>query len=89
MKDPRYRTKRWRQARQYILTRDGLNCAIANCTTDLTQPHTIVVDHIIEVRDGGPFWDPRNHQILCKPHHNRKTADQATIRRTTRTSPNA
>jgi len=35
-----------------------------------------VVDHIIPVNRGGSFWDPDNHQLMCKSCHDRKTAKE-------------
>ena len=38
-----------------------------------------VVDHIVPHRgDRALFWDPDNHQSLCKPCHDRKTAVEDT-----------
>jgi 5-methylcytosine-specific restriction protein A len=36
------------------------------------------VDHIIAVKgkDDPLFWDPKNHQALCQPHHSSKTAKE-------------
>ena len=33
-----------------------------------------VVDHIVEIEDGGALLDPENLQALCYACHNRKTA---------------
>lgn len=38
---------------------------------------TDVVDHIVPVNQGGDFWDPGNHQPMCKPCHDRKTAQES------------
>ena len=46
------------------------------------------VDHIIEVRDGGDFWNPLNLCVLCKPHHDAKTM-AVLADRTEPVSPNA
>jgi len=35
-----------------------------------------VVDHIVLVSQGGSFWDPDNHQPMCKQCHDRKTAKE-------------
>lgn len=34
-----------------------------------------IVDHIIEIRDGGAKLDPRNVELLCSSHHGLKTAE--------------
>ncbi|MPZ14318.1 MAG: HNH endonuclease [Chloroflexi bacterium] len=88
-KDPRYRTKRWRQLRDQVIRRDGRRCAITGCITDMTAKGMTHVDHINEAQDGGDFWDPDNCQVLCKHHHDSKTAAvRATIPRQP-ISPNA
>ncbi len=33
---------------------------------------TEITDHIIPVEQGGTFWDPANHQPMCRPCHDRK-----------------
>lgn len=35
-----------------------------------------VVDHIVPVEQGGSFWDPRNHQPMCKRCHDAKSATE-------------
>lgn len=37
---------------------------------------TEVVDHIVPVSRGGDFWDPDNHQPICKMCHDTKTAKE-------------
>ena len=34
-----------------------------------------IVDHIVEIRDGGAKLDPRNVELLCSSHHGLKTAE--------------
>lgn len=49
------------------------------------------VDHIVEVKDGGDFWDPTNLQVLCT-YHNREKGKIAWAKRELqgeRVSPNA
>ncbi len=44
-----------------------------------------VVDHIIDHNgDRQLFWDPANHQPLCKPDHDAKTARTAAFHRKSR-----
>lgn len=73
MVDARYHTLRWQQLRDRVIKRDGGRCAYSNCISDMSKPNMIHVDHIVEVRDGGAFWDLTNLQTLCKPHHLVKT----------------
>jgi len=46
------------------------------CRREQTLTPSTVVDHIQPVK--GPedpaFWDPRNHQALCRSCHSAKTA---------------
>lgn len=86
--DPRYRTARWRTLRAYIIRRDGRRCSHRGCTTDMTLPRETHVDHIIEVKAGGSFWDPTNLHVLCRRHHTAKTLSFA-AERDERQSPNA
>jgi 5-methylcytosine-specific restriction endonuclease McrA len=46
----------------------------------MAAPRMTQIDHIIEVRDGGGFWDPANLRVVCKPHHDSKTLDVAAQR---------
>lgn len=71
MDDPRYHTERWQTLRRRIIRRDGARCSVLRCRNDQSKLH---VDHIIEVDDGGPFWDESNLQVLCKPHHDAKSS---------------
>ena len=44
-----------------------------DCTVNTSRPRSLHVDHIIEVSDGGLFWDPANLRTLCWLHHGAKT----------------
>jgi 5-methylcytosine-specific restriction endonuclease McrA len=35
-----------------------------------------VVDHIVEIEDGGEVYDLNNLQSLCNAHHNTKTGEE-------------
>ena len=89
MSDPRYRTARWRKARDYAIRRDGRRCVISGCRVDMRAKGMTQVDHIIEEQDGGNFWDPTNHQVICFPHHRAKTAEAQAARAAVPVSPNA
>jgi len=63
---------RWRIYRERYLKAHPLcvECLKRDETTAAT-----VVDHITPHKgDRQLFWDPTNHQALCKPDHDRKTA---------------
>lgn len=80
MSDPRYRTARWRKARAAVIRRDGAVCSVLGCTTDMTDYRAVAVDHVVEVKDGGAFWDLNNLQVLCT-YHNRQKGTVAQARR--------
>lgn len=65
-----YHTKQWRRLRkaQLLLHPYCKTCQQFHITTIAS-----VVDHIIEVEDGGEFYDIDNLQSLCPRHHNVKT----------------
>ena len=88
MTDPRYGTKRWRRLADSVIRRDGRVCALPGCTTDMTLPGMVCVDHIIDKSDGGPFWDPANLQVLCRPHNMAKGLEASAGRSKEPRSPN-
>lgn len=62
------KTKRWRAlAKQMRIEAGGMcrHCGAFNVR--------LVVDHIVEVLDGGAVFDRDNLQVLCYPCHRRKT----------------
>ena len=62
---------RWRRYKKRYITEHPLCINYEECHNVAT-----VVDHIISVNQGGDFWDPNNHQPMCKPCHDRKTAKE-------------
>lgn len=72
-RDPRYSTARWQALRRQAIRRDGNRCAVSGCRSDMSRKGMVHADHIIEARDGGPFWELSNIQVLCELHHNAKT----------------
>ena len=57
----------WGDVRSQVLQRDKHKCVVCGEAAD-------EVDHIIEKVRGGPMFDPKNLQTLCKTHHREKTA---------------
>lgn len=86
-RDPRYSTARWQQLRRQVIRRDGQRCSVLGCHQEMRLPGMVQVDHIVEVLDGGAFWDPANLRVFCKPHHDAKTL-AAKAQRTEPRSPN-
>lgn len=74
---PRQRgyTKRWeRYSRRYRRRNPLCVVCLAAARTTSVEGKNGVTDHIIPHRgDMKLFWDPNNHQSLCKPCHDRKT----------------
>lgn len=65
---------RWQRYRTMYLSEHPL-CAA--CLKADKVVEATVVDHIIPHRgDMKLFWDPNNHQPLCKPCHDIKTAKE-------------
>ena len=52
----------WGDVRSQVLQRDKHKCVVCGEAAD-------EVDHIIEKVRGGPMFDPKNLQTLCKTHH--------------------
>ena len=62
-----YHTRRWRQARKRQLTAHPL-CAV--CLADGAITEATVVHHKTPHKgDERLFWDPSNHESVCKAHH--------------------
>lgn len=65
---------RWQKARATYLHRHPL---CAQCEKEGRARPARVVDHVIPHRgDQTLFWDSKNWQPLCKPHHDLKTASE-------------
>lgn len=51
------------------------NPLCVNCLAEGRPRPSQVVDHRVPAKPGtAAFWDPENHQALCKECHDRKTA---------------
>jgi 5-methylcytosine-specific restriction protein A len=71
-----YGTARWQRARATQLAK--CPCCETCTKQGRTTPAT-VADHIKPVRLGGDFWDAANHQSLCRPSHQAKSASERLI----------
>jgi 5-methylcytosine-specific restriction protein A len=85
-----YKSDRWRALVSAIKTERGRRCEACGKTREQDgSPVKLILDHIIERKDGGADYDRSNLQLLCtaeggngRPHaggavggcHNRKTA---------------
>ena len=66
-----YHTARWRNLRKQQLTKHPLCINFEECGNVAT-----IVDHIVEVKDGGAKFDLGNTQSMCRSCHSRKTAEE-------------
>ena len=64
---------KWKKYREWYLRNHPL-CRI--CEVEGKTIIATVIDHIVSIRRKGSFWDPNNHQALCKPCHDRKTVTE-------------
>jgi len=63
---------RWRKYSKYFLQIHPLCVNFAEC-----HNVAVLVDHIKPHKGNSVlFWDPENHQAMCKPCHDRKTASE-------------
>jgi 5-methylcytosine-specific restriction protein A len=66
--DPFYLSKEWREAKAAKRREGRTWCARCGSTDRL------ILDHIVERKDGGAELDLRNLEWLCHAHHQIKTA---------------
>lgn len=60
--DTPYRTYEWKRVRLYVLGRDFHRCQIKGPKCKGRATH---VDHIVDWRDGGPWYAPSNLRSAC------------------------
>ena len=68
-----YHTARWRRVREAYIKKNPL-CVM--CLTEGKVTQGVIVDHIVEIQDGGDLTSPDNLQTLCRYHHNLKTSQE-------------
>lgn len=70
--DPYYGTQAWKRMRARVLERDGHRCTASDCSTPLRGAGgRLVVDHVVERRDGGAD-QVSNLRSLCPACDNRR-----------------
>jgi 5-methylcytosine-specific restriction protein A len=74
-RSPEYGTARWQAARAAQLARKP---CCEECTRQGRVTPATVCDHITPVRLGGGFYETSNHQSLCRPCHQAKSASERT-----------
>ena len=62
---------RWQRYRKQYIAEHPLCINFDECHNPTT-----VVDHKQPASKGGDFWDPNNHQPMCKSCHDRKTVKE-------------
>lgn len=63
-----YQSREWRGLVRRIKAERGNWCERCGST------ERVIADHIVERKDGGADFDPKNIELLCAAHHNAKTA---------------
>ncbi len=86
-RDRRYSSARWLRLRAQVIRRDGRRCSVSGCTSNMSEPSMMQVDHVVEVKDGGAFWDPNNLRLVCRYHHFSKTVEVIGQRQSGRIGP--
>lgn len=66
-----YNSTAWRKVRKAYFS---MNPLCKWCEEEGRVKEGKIVDHIIEIKDGGDKLGFDNLQTLCLPHHNQKTA---------------
>ena len=67
--DPFYSSAAWIELRDRVRREAGGGCQVAGCCR---RGH--IVDHIVELKDGGAPLDRKNLVLMCSSHHASKTA---------------
>jgi 5-methylcytosine-specific restriction enzyme A len=71
--DSQYKTARWRHLRAHVVREEPL-CRL--CERAGRVSATVLVDHIVPVKQGGPMWERSNLQGLCNACHEAKSASE-------------
>ena len=67
-----YNSRAWRELRKWHIERNPV-CQWCLEEGKVNYKDKIIIDHIIEIKDGGDRLNQDNLQTLCLPHHNQKT----------------
>ena len=67
--DKFYHSKEWKRVR-------GLKLKHSPVCEECKEKPAVIVDHIVEIKDGGSKLDIDNLQSLCRACHNTKTAKE-------------
>ena len=72
--EPFYLTVQWRRFRDYYI---GLHPLCEQCLIEGRETSAQMVDHVVELKDGGNATDEANAMACCWKCHGIKTAAQA------------
>jgi len=76
--DPFYSSAAWIALRDRVRREAHGRCQVQGCTQ-----RGAIVDHIVELKDGGAPLDKSNCRLMCQSHHNHKSAAER-VKRTAR-----
>ena len=68
-----YNSRAWRNLRKWHIEREP-HCRWCSEEGKVNYKDKIIIDHIIEIKDGGDRLNQDNLMTLRLPHHNQKTA---------------
>ena len=75
-----YSSAAWIALRDRVRREAGGRCQVPGCGR---IERRMIVDHIVELKDGGAPLDRSNSRLMCRSHHNQKT-DPEPAKRTAR-----
>ena len=75
-----YSSPAWIALRDRVRHEAGGRCQVPGCGR---IERGMIVDHIVELKDGGAPLDRSNARLMCRSHHNQKT-DTERAKRTAR-----
>jgi len=76
--DPFYLSVAWRRFRNWFISKYPL---CQKCLEEGRETPAVMVDHIIEIKDGGALTDEDNAMSLCHKCHNMKSAAERSRRK--------
>ena len=68
--DSFYSSPAWIALRDRVRREAGGRCQVPGCGR---AEWRMIVDHIVELKDGGAPLDRSNARLMCRSHHNQKT----------------
>jgi 5-methylcytosine-specific restriction endonuclease McrA len=71
--DSFYSSPAWIALRDRVRREAGGRCQVPGCGR---IERGMIVDHIVELKDGGAPLDRSNVWLMCRSHHNRKTVTE-------------